>query len=353
MARMGWWSPKLWKALWVAVRRSHHDRHARATLLRLTGYLVFVFGWIGFNLIRAYRSNEPNLRRSMTEVLIGLAVLVAIIIGSAAIYKRMMRRVMERKSPAVSAEMKKSLYRESCLVAALLDRLGSESVLEKELPKNVEIVTRRILLDKLNELELREGLEPWLLDLLLAPDGHWTEEQKQKVGGLWETFAMLSWALGLTELRGMTDPPRYTLGDVRALFANNRPEELMVLPSWDMRPARNQARHFFQRCWSDLVARRVVSGTPEEGIAEALAERAEIQAEGYLHDYLIGSKTIPELETPTLLMVMNRAYRRWQTLSVLVAITAGEVEPEGLRDLLARYLAPPEVEETEDQKQPA
>jgi hypothetical protein len=331
----------------VALRRSHHDAKARRNLLYLSGYLLFIFGWIGFNLFRAYRHDLFNVGRMIAAVLIFMAVSAALILGGRALYSRYERRKMERTSPAVSADLKRHLYRETCLLATLLERSASESALAKGVPSDVEIITRRVLLDRLNTLGLRDELEPWLLDLLLAPDGHWTDEQKQRAAPSWESLAVLRWALGLSELRELTMDPRYTMADVRSLFTITEPENLLALPSWDQRPARNQAGSFFKRCWSELLARRVVTGAAEEDVEEALMWRAEIQEEGYTGDYLVGSRTITELETPILLKVMSRAYSRWQLLSLLVAITGGEVPPDQLRSFLARYFAPAEVLENQ------
>ena len=353
MARVGWWSPKLWKALWVALRRSHHDAKARRNLLRLSGYLVFVFGWIGFNLFRAYRHDLFNVGRTIAAVSIFLAVCAVLFVVARALYARYERHSLERTSPAVSADLKRHLYRETCLLATLLERSASEAAITKGLPQDVEIITRRVLLDRLNALGLRDGLETWQLDLLLAPDGHWTDEQKQRAAPSWESLAVLRWVLGLNELRELTMDPRYTMADVRSLFTITEPEKLLVVPSWDQRMARNQAGSFFKRCWSELLARRVVSGAAEEDVEHALTLRAEIQEEGYTGDYLVGTRTITELETPPLLKVMSRAYSRWQLLSLLVAVTGGEVAPQQLRSFLARYFAPTEVLENQGAIEPA
>src|SRR5260370_41035868 len=68
MARIGWWSPKLWREWWVALRRSNRDAKARRNLLYLSGYLLFIFGWIGFNLFRAYRHDLFNVGRMIAAV---------------------------------------------------------------------------------------------------------------------------------------------------------------------------------------------------------------------------------------------------------------------------------------------
>jgi hypothetical protein len=118
--------------------------------------------------------------------------------GAAALREKLQANKQERRSPAIPREMKLAIHREACLVAILLERLASERyVQEKELPPGIQITTRRVLLARLAKLELREGLEPWLNDLLLAPDGHWTDKQKQRVDATWEYFALLWWGWGV------------------------------------------------------------------------------------------------------------------------------------------------------------
>jgi hypothetical protein len=75
-----------------------------------------------------------------------------------------------------------AIHREACLVAVVLERLANERyVQEGELLPGIQITTRRVLLARLTKLQLRERLETWLNDLLLAPDGHWSDQQKHRV----------------------------------------------------------------------------------------------------------------------------------------------------------------------------
>jgi hypothetical protein len=124
------------------------------------------------------------------------------------------------------------------------------------------------------------------------------------------------------------------------------PERLCVLASWDVRSARNGASNFFHRCWAELVARRAISSAPEQDVERALAVRSEIQSEGYTGDYLVGARTIPELDTELLVMVARRGYTRWQFLLLLVDILSGENAVEQLRKFLAQYFAPAGIAET-------
>ena len=342
------------RELWIALRRSPRDALARKNLIRLLlgRGLVFVLGgcllaWLGFKIWAIY---DFNLIGLAVVVGIYLAFLVPLAIsflfgsvanGAASFIEFVRLRAIDRKSPAVPLEVKRILFREACLLATMLERCESEVALEKVWPAGVEIITRRVLLDRLRMLGLREGLDPGFRDLLFAPDGHWTAEQKARARHAWECFAVLNWVLGLGELRGLTIHPKYDLSDVRALFAIDQPEKLLVLEPHTLRMPRNQAVRFFNRCWYEMLARDAVRDASGEEMERAIQEKIEIEEEGYTGDYVVGTRTISELSTPFLWFLTRRAYNRFQLLDLLIAITSGKASAEGLRPFLSRYFAPP------------
>jgi hypothetical protein len=344
MPYLFWLERRTWRAAWVALRRAPRDSRARRNLFRFVLSFVFLVVWLGYNYFFLRGAFYGLGRAGLIVVAAGVLWFLFLVVYPVVAENRE-RRAVERDSPAVAPGMKGALFREACLLAILLERLGSEGAMEKEIPPEIVIVTRRVLLGRLTALGLREDLEPWLLDLLLAPDGHWTQEQKQRAIPAWECLAVYRWALGLAELRELTIDPHYSMDDTRALFEVKEPEKLSVLPSWDLRPGRNLAANFFHRCWVELVARRKVSTAQEEDIQRALHVRAEIEEAGCSGDYLVGARTIPELDTPVLMVVTRRAYNRWQFLALLVDVLAGDLPPDKLRQFLVHYFAPVEVAE--------
>src|SRR5271166_1076600 len=179
-----WFSRQGWKGLWLALRRADRDEHARRNLLALLGscmslsvYLILLatlvvgvvedIGWGGTIAIAACAA----LALCMASVII--------------VRQKLADRACERDHPAVPADLKISVFRETCLLATLLERLASEIGMEKELPPKIEVVTRRVLLDRLTNLNLREDLNPWLLDVLLLPDGHWPTSLKHRAINTW------------------------------------------------------------------------------------------------------------------------------------------------------------------------
>jgi hypothetical protein len=347
-----WLHPEGWKALWVALRRSPRDAHARRNLLRILSSLIFIGVWIGWYAFFVHGAiSDMGSSGIIVMVVGGLGGLL--LTGIVAVKQHLEDRATERSNPAVARELKRALFREAVLLATLLERLGSEVEMEKELPPDITVITRRVLLDRLESHHLRDDLEPWLLDLLLAPDGHWTAKQKERTVGAWECFAVLNWALGLGELRDLTMEPGYQFKDLRTLTTIENPEKLPVLPSWDLRPARDAAFKFLNRCWAELLARNVVSGAASEDIARAMEMNSAIKEKGYTGDYLVGARTISELETPLLLILARRTSSRWELLSLLVPIAAGELPVNELRRFHARYFSASKTPQPDGAEEPA
>ncbi len=223
-------------ALWVALRRSRRDPRARLNLLRLLLFLAYLIAIVVFysNLFLGLSLDFGRIGNLIVWGIIPFFLLIFILVGI--LQRRLERRAQDRDNPAVPATTKLAIYREACLLAILLERLSSEIGMEKELPEDIEVITRRVLLDRLAELNLRDNLEPELRDILLAPDGHWPQELKQRAFQSWECFTVLRWVLGLGALTPLTEQPNYKLADINVLFAIKQLEKLSVLPAWDVRP---------------------------------------------------------------------------------------------------------------------
>jgi len=336
-----WLKRSTWKALWIALLRAPKDRKARGISARLAASLLIFGAWLAFEFYQ-FRGFSMEFGRVGTVMLcIAFGGLLLVVAGGAVSYK-LQQRALDRDSPAVPAQLKLALYRETCLLATLLERLGSEFGMEKELPANIEVITRRVLLNRLKKFDLRETLEPWLLDLLLAPDGHWTAEQKHRALPAWECAAVLLWVLGKASLPRPMEKPNYRVTELRTLFRIRQPENLVVLASWDLRFARDEAHMFFQRCWVELAARGDLARTDQDDVDRAIAIREEIMEDGYTGDYLVGAQTVTELPTPQLRAMAIRAWHRWEFVSLLVDILAGDASIDRLRQFFTRFFAPAE-----------
>jgi hypothetical protein len=339
-----WLSSQGWKALLIALRRSPHDPQARKNVFRLLLSLLFFPAYItfyAFFLRGAYRDQGKDILFFGAGCVLFVILLTIII----AFFQNREQREADRDNPAIPAATKLAIYRETCLLATLLERLGSEIGMEKELPEGIEVITRRVLLDRLAGLNLGDDLEPELRDTLLAPDGHWPQELKDRAFGTWECFYALRWGLGLGELGVLSDEPAYKTDDLRALCSIKHPERLKVLPAWDIRPFRDEADLFLTRCWMELKARDAIHGTTEEDVLQAINFRESIQAEDYTADFLVGTRTVTELPLQLLWLVTMRAYHRTNMLALLVDVAGGEKSPGEIRTSFAGFFTLPMKEE--------
>jgi hypothetical protein len=340
-------SPELWRALWIALRRSLRDRRARRDALRLVLVLVLggtiVLAYFAWYLYHFRFINEDQEARQVIGV--GL-IAVIVLVGAGAAVRQLWewrkevlweRHKQNCSDGEVALQLKLDVYGEACLLAALLERLSSEVAMEKELPEGFTVTTRRVLLDRLADLKLRQTLEPWLLDILLAPDGHWPGYLKTGAMPAWECLAVLRWALGIAELRDLTVDPKYDWTDASGLFEVKEPKNLNLVRPWKIRFKLEATEVFFSRCWSEIVARGEVADLPQEDVEKASREREAIRSEGYTADFLIGASTISELPSPLLWFIARRAYNRCSTLSLMVPITTGDLPPNKLRELFARF----------------
>ncbi len=339
-----WLSSSGWKALWIALRRAGRDPQARWNLFRLTlSLLAFAayLSWLFFY-FRGLTLDFGRTGNFIIGIVFGGFALVA---AAGFVQQKLDRRSVDRDNPVIPISTRLGIYREACLLATLLERLGSEIAMEKELPDGIEVITRRVLLDRLHQLNLRDDLKPQLRDILLAPDGHWPQELKNRAFQAWECFTVLRWVLGLGALTPLTDQPNYKLADINALFAIKQMEKLNVLPAWDIRPARNNTTLFFNRCWSELTARGAIRDATEETVQHAIEARETIQSEGYTADFLVGVRTVPELQDQQLWQITVRTYHRMQMLALLVDITSGDKPTSEIRTLFAGFFILPKVEE--------
>lgn len=326
-----------WQSLWVALRRAPKDARARKQLRPIIAWSLQATYLIVWGTIVFWPSKDKTRGQTIFQ-----ATFYAVFFVSIRLYvwweNRRDYRLAEEKSPAVLPEIKVAIYREARLLAVLLERLGSERLLEKEIPDHITIITRRVLLDQLRQQGLLEGLEAPYLNLLLAQDGHWESGQKRQVEQLWEYLAVLRWVLGLGELRPLALLPEYSLAMAKEIADVRSPKELQVLPSWDIRPERNDTDEFFERCWIELLARGEASVDSPEIMERAIQIREEIQDIRNDEDYVVGVQTLSEASKELLWEKSVRAYRRLEILSLLVDITSGDKAAGELHQLVLDFV---------------
>ncbi len=80
----------------------------------------------------------------------------------------------------------------------------------------------------------------------------------------------------------------------------------------------------FSGCFLELVARGEAEHATPEVIETALSFREDVQSEGFISGFLFGAQTLSEVPTDLLLFAAGHAYRRFDTLRLLVDITCGD-----------------------------
>lgn len=347
-----WFAPlfrkQTWSELWIAVRRANRDRRARKFLISVLALIVLFGGWIvlEFSLFRGFFTNAEG-RFDPT----GLVIACALLAGAGLVFlihrwteQRDVTFSLSEKTPAVSTEIIFEIQREAYLLAVLLHRIGSERMMEKELPPQIEVVTRRIHREKLQTAGLWENIPSAMRNLLLLPDGHWSGEQKSNVELCWEYLIVLRWVLRFDDtLRPLSQETRYDWKMVRELFDNNlTPLKAETLASWDMRPERDRADHYFWRYWTEAIARDLVQSEVASKYGdEARRIKAEIDEDGSSSDLLVGAQTVSELKDADLRMMLGCAYRRWQILDLLVPVLSGEKAVSSIRALWTEAISDP------------
>jgi len=242
--------------------------------------------------------------------------------------------------PAVDIDISVAVFREASLLAALLQRSGSERAMEKGVAPGMEVITRRVILEELRRRNMLDGLDAQIRDLLLAPDGSWSEEQKRKIQSCCEFLVVLRWALGFdTHLRSISLPPDYRAEMASDIMRMPEPGKLRTLPPWEMRIERDRAANLFVRCQVELAARDEWSGATPEAQQEAKRIKAEIDASPDQGDFLVGVSTVSELDPPSLWGCAVRSYRRLQMLRLLIEVSGGDLPASALHSFLMEHMA--------------
>jgi hypothetical protein len=335
-----WFAPlfkaETWRHFWIAIRRANRDARARRFLI---GVIALIFCAIYFFiLIGGFVFSSVNNKDFLA--IAGIFGVCAISVF--AIHKWGERREAKAAPPAVGIALVRQMHKEAFFLAILLTRAGSERMMEKEFPPEIEVITRRVQREKIVELGLWDELPEAMKSLLLLPDGHWTEEQKSRAESCWEYLSVLRWVLRFDDsLRPLDRRPSYEFAKTREIingYADWSPGD--TLAPWDLRPARDQAIRHFGRLWIEAVARGLVKdGVEPDQRAEALRIKTDIDSDGSSTDLLIEAQTVSELPDPDLWFLLRTAYWRKEILKYLVPWLSGEVPLLSLQALWVERLS--------------
>lgn len=322
MSRLPVFSREFWRGYWIAIRRSGRDSRDRKAVLVLTLTLLGVFGYYGFWFFWSATHDG--------EILLFIFIFLIICLGRWIYHTIDEHRGRQASDRAVNKHLRDRIAADGFALSVLLARAGSEQLLrEKELPPQIQIVTRQAHLAQLRQLSLWENLPIGVRDLLLMPDGHWPEGAID----LWRSFEILRcirWALRLdSTLVALTHLPKMNYKSAGELI--DKPERLLsstgMLDIWDLRLARNQADAFFSRCYAEAIARGLFA--PEDANAIEWANEVAKQArDPERRDTLVSHYTIAELNDGTLRYVVAIAFHRYHCLQFLINFLEGSTNPE-------------------------
>ncbi len=328
-----------WRAAYVSFRRFPRDRRAQLHLASFAGLLAVFFGCLIADVAMLLNHAVDPAARNIVLLLVTVTLAVG---GFRAVYLRLEGQSTERHAlPLVTEDVRQALAGQTVMLALLLQRAGSEECLaETELHASIVVTTRADGLRRLEQEDLYNGLLPHARELFLLPDGHWSEEQRARIFTCWEDFEALRWAMSLSrQLVSIENAPKHGWRDVLRIARDTEQvvRKAKLRPAWDLRPKRNQAKRYLDRCVSRMVTAGLIDAVPENaGWQRKMEEVYEREAQA---DLLVGHEYIREVDAPTLVWTAHRASRRLEMLTLLTRIASQEALVRSLQNLLEENLA--------------
>lgn len=321
-----------WRYYWIALRRSRKDTRARKFFLRASFWMFYMVCWA--------TSEFFIFRRSSTNLWIPIGD--SALLGIAGIVVLWIRRSHRRQdqmftysftdvkpinvSRSAKDQLRAYLIDRAAITAALLMRASSEWCLQnKELPSEIEIITRRVQNDLLRREGLWNSLEPEELTLFLSADGHWSEEQQGDVIAWCERLRLLRWTLGYdASLFRLGHFPRVDASIAKGIV--ERRQEFFkgkeMLAAWDVRVERDTATGYLIQCIAEIMERKQWSNLSEELGEWAHDVRKDVY--GPSTDVIAGIQTLGEMDDATLSTFFSTVEARREYSSYLVDLLGGE-----------------------------
>ncbi len=209
-------------------------------------------------------------------------------------------------------------------------RAGGENELRnRSVPAGKEVVTRRVVLDQLAELGLRNELDEQELDLHLLPDGAWSVDQISSVIMRCAELQALKYCVGIDRHLGpLEDLQALPTSDVAWLGKLQSASSSLAPVTYDIRKERDEAAAYFLRCLAEKRRRGLYQVDLDEELIELL-DSASVHAADESHDLLLGTQTVANASQRSLAMATEQSHFRFETLSnVLTELEAPAKTPE-------------------------
>lgn len=304
--------------------RSGKDKRARAAVL---GIVVFIIWWGGETW---YVFGQGTDQAVFNGFVVGTGIIAALLfrrsnrkqdeILNFSITGRNPRQLPERVSP----EVERYLGDRIVILASLVSRAGSEVYLAMhELPPGAESVTRQKQNTLLRQRGLWERLDPTERALASIADGLWSVEQQGEVIVWCERLRLLRWTLGVdAEIIPLAHHPRVDYSLARQVLQEEAALRSVIRASWDLRGERDIAEAYFARIVAELKGRSLVS---DNAALDGWAEDLRKQSLGESNDFLVGPKTIEELDEGSLRQLGMVSHTRAWYGGYLVDLIRGDV----------------------------
>ncbi len=326
-----------WMLARIALRRAHKDRRARKLLGSIL--LWFLSAAAAPVLIVGVAATALVAPGSLG----GLPIFIGLAIGLAIRAVRVSaRRNSEFKKAAqdVPIAVRQRIYRTTYWLANLMRRCESEFALLKEMPPNIEIVTRRLMLDRLKAREIWEEMPLVVRDLLLKPDGHWTDAERNQVADKFEFLVCLRWITQKDKvLPVLALAPVYKGIQAQEIAADTGwfRNEVTVAPS-QIDAHLKRTAGFLERCGREGVARSLFPAD-EDKRELAVEQNRKMDARARAEDWLVGSQTVGEISDQELRQAHRRALLRFRLLRSVLEEMTSSAPKETLHDLIAASLS--------------
>jgi len=309
-----------WIEAWSSLKRAHKDKRARRHLLAL-------FLFVSFLIL------VPVLCLAYLWVLIGTGswLFIPFVIPVLWWIKRSAKRDFEplniapTPEPLLSTptvEQNKSLrlyFAELALIyAVFVDRAGSERFLkEKQLPKGVEVISRRAQLDLLRSHGIWERMAPSDREAIMMPDGHWDWMRINQMAMEMEPLRLLRWLLRIDfqlpqigqSLSGdFTIANELVTAPQKALQGDELAEEQLI------RIGAEAAQHYYVRCLAEAITRGYLP--PKDDQALQWAKEISESLDGHQdEDLVLGSNLVSEAAREQLMWATTLSQKRSEFLS--------------------------------------
>lgn len=203
----------------------------------------------------------------------------------------------------------------------LVWRASSESFLHnREIPKGKEILTRRVIIDKLKELNLFDGLTDKERDLHLLPDGTWSTEDIATNLFRRSELEALQYAAGVVSaLVPIEDFNRIQNLDIDQIKNITSDALWKTQETFELRNERDMAAAFYFRCLGEKVRRGTFETNldqQERELLEGVAERAGDENA----DLLIGTQIVSDVDDTELNLAVGQSYLRFTTLQQALSL---------------------------------